>query len=304
MFKKPLAKCYGFFIYLRNMKSIFVALVFFNLHAFCQQNDLIHSVIHTLAHDSMMGRAAGSKYEAKTIAYLKKIALDSCGLKLKESKFELSLHSSDFLPCSNLYGFVNNKKKQTILISAHYDHLGFGGKLSRALVDNKVHNGADDNASGVALVLALAKHIIQSKVKDYNYLFVFYTSHENDLGGSKMFASSKTFQKNKPLLHINFDMVGRMRDRVLNHVTNKNSLQEMICEDTTILLKKGRDELIVNSDLRWSAEKNIACLHFTTGLHPDYHKPTDDVEYINFEGINIILNFITREHLNWAKRAG
>ncbi len=295
--------CNGFLLYIRNMKWIFSALLLLSLKAFSQKNDLIHSVVATLAHDTMMGRAAGSKYEKKTIEYLKKIANDSCGLKLKESKFEMSLHSSDFLPCSNLYGFVNNRKKQTILISAHYDHLGFGGKLSRALVDNKVHNGADDNASGVALVLAFAKYIIQSKIKDYNYLFVFYTSHENGLDGSKMFASNKILQKNKPLLHINFDMVGRMRDGVLNYVTNKSSLQELTCANTNIQLKKGKQELIEKSDLKWSAEKNISCLHFTTGLHPDYHKPTDDVEYINFQGIRFILNFITKEHLNWAKGA-
>lgn len=284
------------------MKSITVFLLFLNLSVLGQKNDLIHSVVATLAHDSMMGRAAGSKYEAKTIAYLKKIAHDSCGLKLKEAKFEMSLHSSDFLPCSNLYGFVNNKKKQTILITAHYDHLGFGGKLSRALVDNKVHNGADDNASGVALVLALAQHIIRTKEKDYNYLFVFYTSHESDLGGSKMFNLNKIFEKNPPILHINFDMVGRMQDDIVYTVSNRPSLQEITNSDSTFTIKKGREELIVNSDLKWSDEKKIACLHFTTGLHPDYHKPTDDVEYINFKGIRSILHFISKEHSTWAKK--
>ncbi len=282
------------------MKCLVLLLILISIDS-RSQDLLIQNIVHTLANDSMMGRAAGTRYERLSIAYLKKIAKDSCRIKLKEQKFELSLDGSDYISCSNLYGFINNRKKKTIVISAHFDHIGFGGKLSKALKDNAVHNGADDNASGVALVMAFAKKLKQSNFKDYNYLIYFYTAHELGLHGSAITISDSSFKKYNPVLHLNFDMVGRMRESTLKYASNRTQIENEMISTQSIQLVKGKNDLLENSDLKWSNEKGIPCLHFTTGIHSDYHKPSDDVQYIYFEGIEIILDYIYTNHLKWVK---
>jgi len=167
----------------------------------------------------------------------------------------------------------------------------------------KIHNGADDNASGVALMLLLSKQAKREMTKKYNYLFVAYSAHEIGLFGSTAFYDF-IHSKVKPISQmINFDMVGRM-DRsspVLSvFVSTKSSSRAAdYFEQLKARPKINLDfnTKIKNSDCRIFDANGIEALSFTTGIHTDYHKPSDDADKINYAGMDVI-NKILIEFIN------
>ena len=144
-----------------------------------------------LASDELEGRLIGSKGEKLASEYIskryKKLGLAEIGktnsyLQTFEAKPKVNPHSmvkdTSTIIGHNVVGFLNNKAKKTVIIGAHYDHLGYGemgGSLS-AGKEKQIHNGADDNASGIAAMLAIAERVKAKKLKTYNYLFLFYIS--------------------------------------------------------------------------------------------------------------------------------
>ncbi|MDQ3045914.1 MAG: M28 family peptidase [Bacteroidota bacterium] len=195
---------------------------------------------------------------------------------------------------SNVYCFINNHADSTILIGAHYEHIGLGGKLSYSLgKKNQIHNGADDNASGVALMLGLSQTFRTWQSRNYNYLFVAYSAHEIGLFGSSSFYG---FSKGKfpPICQvINFDMVGRLDEKqpVVNvygigkgDKATKNQLDSLAFTFKTKIYTE-EESKITDTDCRAFVREGIRCLSFTTGLHSDYHKVSDDEEKINYSGI-------------------
>lgn len=247
----------------------------------------------------MLGRAAGGMNEKKALQFIQHTIKENYGLKLKKQNFTISLADNDELKCVNGYIFINNKAKETILVTAHYDHIGLGGKLSKALKDNEVHNGADDNASGVGMLIQLIHSIQKQSSKPLNYLFVFYSGHEIGLYGSQAFVANKKALIKKVKLHINLDMVGRMREQTVYFSTNSKNIENQLRDTDYIKPRKGREDLLTQSDIKWSVEQRIPAIHLTTGVHIDYHKPTDDAEYINYMGIEQIADWILHEHLKW-----
>lgn len=252
-------------------------------------------IIQTLAHDSLKGRPSSSIYEdiaAKFICQEFK-SIFSKNPKIHHFSYQTdSIHSS-----KNVFYFLNNHADSTILIGAHYDHIGMGENRSRSYGKKGIHNGADDNASGVALMVAIAKSSQSWKTKRYNYVFVAYSAHEVGLFGSAAF---ELFCKNKlpPLaLVINFDMVGKFDEkaRVLNIYGIKTLLkhQDFFGNNTfngKIYLNETNK--IFMTDAKPFAERGIPSLSFTTGLHDDYHKISDDEIYINYDGIQAIQQLI------------
>lgn len=264
-----------------------------------QHDSLLRNSIEILSHDTMLGRAAGGMNEKKALQFIQHTIKENYGLKLKKQNFTISLADNDELKCVNGYIFINNKAKETILVTAHYDHIGLGGKLSKALKDNEVHNGADDNASGVGMLIQLIHSIQKQSSKPLNYLFVFYSGHEIGLYGSQAFVANKKALIKKVKLHINLDMVGRMREQTVYFSTNSKNIENQLRDTDYIKPRKGREDLLTQSDIKWSVEQRIPAIHLTTGVHIDYHKPTDDAEYINYMGIEQIADWILHEHLKW-----
>ncbi len=285
------------------MKYIGILFLFVCHSMFAQLTDSINqityykSVIHFLANDSLQGRAVGTIYEKQSADFIFQQLLNA-KLKPERQYFNFQpTESSKKIKSQNIYAFLDNKKDSTILISAHYDHIGLGGNLSLHAKLKGIHNGADDNASGVALLLGLCRNGKEKLNKKYNYLFVFYSAHEVGLFGSTYFIKQYN-KKFKPLaLVINFDMVGRM--------DNEYKILKLYYSDTF----KQQLELTANQykyfQYRWEGhqkleeldtkpyyKKSIKCLSLTTGLHSDYHKTTDDIEYINYQGIYAIENFL------------
>ncbi|RYZ18361.1 MAG: M20/M25/M40 family metallo-hydrolase, partial [Sphingobacteriales bacterium] len=118
----------------------------------------------------------------------------------------------EFRTGTNIVGYINNNAAQTVIIGAHYDHLGYGEDGSSRMTEpgRAIHNGADDNASGVAAMLALADKLKKSAQKKYNYLFIAFSAEELGLLGSKAFVKEKDFDRKKAAYMINMDMVGRL----------------------------------------------------------------------------------------------
>lgn len=264
--------------------------------------------IKTLSDDSFQGRATGSEGERSASAYItsafKKINLKPSGDNqtfLQSFPFRHGVHGEGEVDtATNVVGYLDNQAANTIIIGAHYDHLGMNGQNSSldANPQNKIHNGADDNASGVAGVLELARYFSTNNEKEKNnFLFLCFSGEELGLLGSKYFADHSPVDLNTVNFMINMDMIGRLDPQtktVIVHGTGTSPVWE------PLLKKLENDNLKVKTDSSGTGPsdhtsfylKNLPVLHFFTGAHSDYHKPSDDWEKINFEGEVSVLKLI------------
>jgi aminopeptidase YwaD len=201
---------------------------------------------------------------------------------------------------NNVIGFINNGAPATIIFGAHYDHLGYGedGNSMLRTGEKQIHNGADDNASGTAALIELARLMKQVKDKNNNYTFIAFSGEELGLFGSKYFTEHPTISLPSVNYMINMDMVGRLNDSsktltVGGYGTSPawGSLFNALNKQKTFTIKFDSSGT-GPSDHTSFYLKNIPVLFFFTGLHTDYHKPTDDSNKINYNGELNIIKFI------------
>lgn len=247
-----------------------------------------------LASDSLHGRAPGTRDELKAAGYIA-VQLDAASIEIFEQRFPFSKKDS----ARNVIGWLDLGKDSTILISAHYDHLGYGGNKSKEIIKKGVHPGADDNASGVAMMMELAKWIASQKNWKYNFVFVAYSAHEAGLFGSGHFAKSKLCDSLKIRAAINFDMVGRLDTlsktvRVSGAKTDSSFHRILHSLDQQPLHFRFDDANIPISDLKPFAEKGVPVLNFTTGVHDDYHRISDEESKINYRGMEEIYRLLQK----------
>ncbi len=185
-----------------------------------------------------------------------------------------------------------------IVVGAHYDHLGFGerGTLAPATT-RSIHNGADDNASGTAAILELCRRLGARKTPlQRSVLVIFFTGEERGLLGSDHFVNNPLVPLDKIHSMYNLDMVGRLKPNNEVAVGGRESapgFQSMMNEvDAASPLKfvAMSGATFGSSDHASFMTKKIPALFLFTGLHSDYHRPTDDVEKINFEGIATVVD--------------
>ncbi len=202
----------------------------------------------------------------------------------------------------NVVGMINNKAKYNIVIGAHYDHLGYGDEGSLYRGTRAIHNGADDNASGTAALIELARQLKAEGPKTNNYIFIAFSGEEKGLLGSNNFVKNATFDLGTVNYMINLDMVGRLKsdDKALiisgsGTSTRWKTLMDSISVDNIRI--KQTESGVGPSDHTSFYLQNIPVLHFFSGTHSDYHKPSDDADLINYDGevsiIHMILNTIT-----------
>jgi len=198
----------------------------------------------------------------------------------------------------NVIGFLNNGAAATIVIGAHYDHLGYGEDHNSLYTGNEkaIHNGADDNASGTAALIEIAKMLKASKLKSNNYLFIAFSGEELGLFGSKYFAEHPTINLSSINYMINMDMVGRLKDSthaltVGGYGTSPAWKETFAAKDKYFTIKFDSSGA-GPSDHTSFYRKDIPVLFFFTGLHTDYHKPSDDADKINYTGELMILKYI------------
>ncbi len=201
----------------------------------------------------------------------------------------------------NVVGFLNNKKKKTIIIGAHQDHLGyneFGG--SRDTKGGSIHNGADDNASGVAMMMELMRKISKTrKYKKNNYIFIAFSGEEQGLLGSNYFVNHPPVDMKNVLYMMNFDMVGRLdslkKSLMIYGVGTSPEWKpavEKLKLDTTQIKVKTTESGTGSSDHTNFYYQNIPVLHFFTGQHYDYHMPSDDEPKINYHGMYLCYDVV------------
>lgn len=188
-------------------------------------------------------------------------------------------------------------KAGTIVIGAHYDHLGMGesGSLFRGPVA-QIHNGADDNASGTAGLLELAAYFAQNPAR-HDLLFLGFGSEEMGLLGSDYYVNNPTVDLKSMRAMINMDMIGRMVDRKLlifgtGSSTDWDGL--LNAANTDKLELKLVPDGTGASDHTSFYNKQIPVLHYFTDTHPDYHKPSDDADLINYDGQVRVLEHVQR----------
>jgi len=262
----------------------------------------IYQDVGYLASDALEGRATGSQGEKLAGLYLAS-RFESLGLAPMGDdgdwfqpfsfKFHPNPHDTTGILTSgrNVVGFMDNGGSRTVIVGAHYDHLGWGGSGSRAPDDSLIHNGADDNASGVAAMLEIAD-LLSDEPPTQNVLFIAFSGEERGLIGSKYYAAHPTIDLADVNYMINLDMVGRLKaDRglVIGGAGTSPTwipLLEELGGDTFHL--KFDSSGVGPSDHTSFYLKDIPVLFFFTGQHPQYHKPSDDSNLINYPGIEEI----------------
>jgi hypothetical protein len=297
------------------MKSILLALTLVVIVACkspAQDFDFkqIEKHIKTLSDDKLEGRGTGTKGETSASAYIienfKKLKLQPKGDNntfLQQFSFRQGAHGEgDAGTANNVVGFLDNGAAHTIIIGAHYDHLGIDGQGSSldANPKEKIHNGADDNASGVAGVIELARYFTSNRKKENNnYLFLCFSGEELGLLGSKYFADHSPVPLTAVNYMINMDMIGRLdlqSKTVMVHGTGTSPVWEPLMKkyDSENIKIKTDSSGTGPSDHTSFYLKDIPVLHFFTGSHSDYHKPSDDWEKINLAGEAEVLKIIAR----------
>jgi len=198
----------------------------------------------------------------------------------------------------NVIGYIDNGAAHTVILGAHYDHLGYGEDHNSLFTGGtpQIHNGADDNASGSAALIELGKMIKKSKLKNNNYLFIAFSGEELGLFGSKYFTENPTIDLSKANYMINMDMVGRLNDSthglsIGGYGTSPVWGQQLSADDKFLKIKFDSSGT-GPSDHTSFYRKDIPVLFFFTGVHGDYHKPSDDADKINCAGELQVLKYI------------
>ncbi|WP_435578949.1 M28 family peptidase [Gilvibacter sp.] len=266
-----------------------------------------------LASDSLKGRDTGTPYELMAADYIQ-MRYGALGLEPKgaggyyqtftftpsndphrEATFD-TISSDGTITGTNVIGYLDNQAETTVVIGAHYDHLGMGSEGSLHRGEAAIHNGADDNASGVAIMLNLAKKVQDSAMTKNNYLFIAFSGEELGLLGSNFFVKNPTIDLEKVTYMINMDMVGRLNEDkqlAVHGVGTSPIFKQTIFVNNNDRFQISEHESGVGpSDHTSFYLQDVPVLHFFTGQHEDYHKPGDDAEKLNYEGMESISGFI------------
>jgi hypothetical protein len=258
-----------------------------------------------LASDDLEGRATGSPGETLAAQYIAS-RFESLGLSPKGvdggwfQSFSFT-HSDnphaapgtgETRTGRNVIGYIDNGADRTVVIGAHYDHLGYGGRGSLYVGDPMIHNGADDNASGTTAMLEIARQLKASPARGNNYLLMAFSGEELGLFGSKYFVNNPTISLDEINYMINLDMVGRLNEEkalVISGTGTSPAWSSLLDTIEAEGFKLSRHESGVGaSDHTSFYLKDIPSLHFFTGQHKEYHKPADDSYLINYEGIQAV----------------
>ncbi len=188
-----------------------------------------------------------------------------------------------------LRGDDPDRRTEIVIVGAHYDHLGRGPFGSLEPDANEIHNGADDNASGVAALLETADRLVHRQPPARSILFIAFTGEEFGLLGSAHYTRSPTIPLERAVAMLNLDMVGRLGTGplIVYGIDTAAEWEELVSGTAAELGL----EVAFNgsgygpSDHTSFYSSDIPVLHFFTNVHSEYHKPTDDWELIDVEGL-------------------
>lgn len=267
------------------------------------------ATVRYLADDALGGRLAGSPgercagdYIARRFAQLKLKPAGANGTYFQE--FSLASVVNPHAPAGvgrNVLAMIEGTdatlKNEFVIVGAHYDHLGLGEFGSLNTADKAIHNGADDNASGVAAVLDIAERMSKGARPARSVLFMAFSGEESGLLGSMHYSRAPTIDLANARAMLNLDMVGRLHKGplIVYGVGTAREWEKLVgdaaaAEKTEVrLLPDGYGA----SDHTSFYLKDIPVLHFFTNVHDDYHKPSDDWEKIDAAGIDKVSAIVT-----------
>ena len=238
-----------------------------------------------------------SKTASIPVIYITKMGRDSFfsdNTAMQNVSVAVSM-TANYRIARNVVAFINNNAPNTVILGAHYDHLGYGEDNNALDTGHIIHNGADDNASGTAALIELAKLLYTSSAKHNNYLIIHFTAEELGLLGSKYWLQHPTMQIN-PNYMINLDMVGRYdtaRKLMIGGYGTSPTWGNIFSSIQNKNLKIKFDSSGMGpSDHASFYQDSIPVLFFFTGIHSDYHKASDDWNKLNYNGEREIINFI------------
>jgi hypothetical protein len=291
---------------------IFILLLLFPVFLFAKakshtpqcSEEYFRFVVGTLANDSMKGRLPGTKEELQSATFIEQQFKNAGCKPLQKKKFSypfdfknpdsVIVHSS-----GNIIAKIDSKSEYCIVISAHYDHIGYGKFHSNDPFSHAIHNGADDDASGIAMMLGLAGWCKKkSKELQYDIVFIAFSGEEDGLFGSKYFLSQNLIDTSKIICDLNFDMVGHLdhirpilemegalETKAWDSILPNDTTKQFIAERELIVLKGGADHCtFINA--------HIPAILISTGLTGYYHRPEDDIGSINFPGMLAISDYV------------
>jgi hypothetical protein len=187
--------------------------------------------------------------------------------------------------------------EEYLVVGAHYDHLGYGDISSSTPWRREVHNGADDNASGVASLIEIARAITAAGPPERSIVFVCFTAEELGALGSGYFCEHPPFPIDSAVAMINLDTVGRLDDGnlIIFGALSAVEISGVIGEIKTghQLRPVEKKEIYGFSDQNPFYERGIPSLHFFTGAYDDYHSPDDDWQKLNYDGLAAVTGFVT-----------
>lgn len=258
--------------------------------------------------DDTLSNAGPARVTPKDIPiiFLRRAALERLGLDINNPQINSISGTTDLYKVYdtgyNVVGYIPAKTDTTVIIGAHYDHLGWGGEGSgsRYLEEKPmIHNGADDNGSGSSALLELARYYSTRRGElKYSLLFISFSGEEFGILGSGHYARNMTIDSSKVRMMINMDMIGRLAEQekglaIMGTGTCsefKSYFDSMNTGDLTIAYKESG---VGPSDHTSFYNQDIPVLYFFTGAHDDYHTPADDVEKIDIDGIVKVTAMIT-----------
>lgn len=285
--------------------------------------------LSVLAGDSFEGRAVGTSGEMKAGMFIagkfQAIGLQPKGDSTWFQKFTFVPHApaqvhhtgdSASLGMAlvkeingrNVLGYIDNGAENTVIIGAHYDHLGMGDENSLWTGPKAIHNGADDNASGVSALIELATWLAAkpSGTTSNNYLIMAFSGEEKGLWGSNYFCKNPLIDLKKVNYMLNMDMVGRLNAEkalAINAVGTSPTWMKVLPDINVDGIKIITSESGVGaSDHTSFYNVDIPALHFFTGQHEDYHKPSDDAEKVNYAGMVSVVKYIQQVILKMDKQ--
>lgn len=289
--------------------TLIVALLILATAGLFSQNERgadLRKHVEALVADSLMGRGAGSEGEKMAARYIRKVLNESSVellYPLPGQDFSLVNSNGDTIRSQNIIGIVEGYdpqlKNEFILIGAHYDHLGFNTVKVNGRDSLTIYRGADDNASGVSVMLEVAKMVrSRSFMFKRSVIFAAFGAEERGMVGSWYFVNRAFAQKDKISLMINLDMIGRAAEG-----RNLYIYTVMPHAELSTLLKDVSDKPLMPtptikatdyfpSDHQPFAADGIPVALFTTGLHRDYHSPRDVEKELNYEVMEMTKEYV------------
>ncbi len=256
--------------------SRLTGLVLFLLAAGCGGGPALEPHVRMLAGDGFEGRETGTEGEKAAGEF---IAAVLRGRNIEPVLQEFPGHGAKG---TNVLGVLRGASAEAVVVGAHYDHLGRKGE--------KIWSGADDNASGVAVLLELARRLSYRRPRR-TIVFASFSGEEAGLFGSKHYVKNPLVPLEQTVAMVNLDMVGRLREKLLVFGTGTGDQFRAFLEDSPLALAFPNDPF-GPSDHTSFILKGVPSVHLFTGSHADYHKPTDTPEKIDYEGMLRIADLV------------